>query len=502
MKTRFTLLLVACACITSPLFAANADQPNIILINADDLGYGDTSCYGATKVSTPNIDRLAREGLRFTQAHTTSATCTPSRYALLTGKYPWRRSDAKILPGDARMLIAPGTPTIPATLQKAGYATAVVGKWHLGLGDEKLDWNGEIKPGPLELGFSYSFLLPATGDRVPCVYVENHRVVGLDPKDPIVVRYDQPLPNEPTGKKNPELLKQHPSHGHDMAIVNGVSRIGYMSGGKSALWVDEDMADVFAKKVDAFIERNRAKPFFIYYATHDIHVPRVPHSRFVGKSGLGLRGDAILQFDWAVGQVMATLERLGLTQNTILIVTSDNGAVVDDGYKDQAVEKLSGHRPNGPLRGGKYSAFEAGTRVPLVIRWPAKIKPGVSSALVSQVDFAASFAALVKQPVPAGGMEDSRNALAALLGTDTKGRDHLIEHSANGRLGVRTAEWKYIEPGPGPAKNPNTDIELGNSATPQLYNLKSDPGETKNIAEQNAAKVEELKALLAKARGA
>jgi arylsulfatase A-like enzyme len=498
MKFRLALLL-ALACPLAAV-AANADRPNIVLIYADDLGYGDLSCYGATKIKTPNLDRLAREGRRFTQAHATSATCTPSRYALLTGKYPWRRSDAKILPGNAPLLIAPGTPTIASVLQQAGYATGVVGKWHLGLGDDKLDWNGDIKPGPLELGFNYSFLLPATGDRVPCVYVENHRVVGLDPKDPITVRYDQPIGDEPTGKKNPEMLKYPPSHGHDMTIVNGISRIGYMSGGNTARWVDEDMADVFAKRVNAFLEQNRAKPFFLFFSTHDIHVPRMPHSRFAGKSGLGYRGDVILQFDWSVGEVMKTLDRLGLTRNTIVIVSSDNGAVIDDGYKDDAVEKLNGHTPNDGLRGGKYSAFEAGTRVPLILRWPARVKPGVSSALVSQLDFPASLAALTGQPTPAGGFNDSRNALPALTGDDRRGRDHLVEHAANGRLSVRTADWKYIEPGPGLAKNPSTNIELGNSPTPQLYDLKHDAGETKNLANENAGKVEELKALLEKAR--
>lgn len=498
---RSLLLCFAGAALATALGAATADRPNVILIYADDLGYGDLSCYGATKVATPNIDRLARAGRRFTHAHTTSSTCTPSRFALLTGRYPWRRSDAKILPGDARMLIAAGTHTVASVMKSAGYTTSVIGKWHLGLGDDKLDWNAEIKPGPNEIGFDSCFLLPATGDRVPCVYVENHRVVGLDRNDPISVRYDRPIGDEPTGRKNPELLKYRPSHGHDMAIVNGISRIGYMTGGKSALWVDEDMADVFAKRVDQFIEQNRTKPFFLFYSTHDIHVPRLPHARFVGKSGLGYRGDAILQFDWSVGQVMATLDRLGLAENTIVIVSSDNGAVVDDGYQDQAVEKLNGHTPNGALRGGKYSAFEAGTRVPFIVRWPARINPGVSEALVSQLDLAATLAALVKHTPPAGALPDSRNAIEALFGADTaKGRDHVIQHAANGRLGVRTAEWKYIEPGPGPARNNNTAIELGNSTEPQLYNLKADPGETKNVAAENPQRVQELKALLDKAR--
>lgn len=502
MKPLIPFLLSLSALLVSPATSgAPAGLPNIVLIYADDLGYGDLSCYGATKIQTPNIDRLASQGRRFTHAHATSATCTPSRYALLTGSYPWRRSDAKILPGNAPALITPGTPTIASVLKSAGYATGVVGKWHLGLGDSNLDWNGDIKPGPLEIGFDSCFLLPATGDRVPCVYVENHRVVGLDPNDPIRVSYGKPIGSEPTGRANPELLKYRPSHGHDMTIVNGISRIGYMTGGQAARWVDEVMADVFAMRADDFMERHRSEPFFLFYSTHDIHVPRMPHPRFAGKSGLGFRGDAILQFDWTVGKVMATLDRLGLAENTILIISSDNGPVVDDGYEDGAKAKLGGHTPADGLRGGKYSAFEGGTRVPLIIRWPARIQPGVSPALVSQLDIPATFAALAGQRAPIGGFPDSRDASGAWFGNDARGREHVIEHAANGRLGVRTAKWKYIEAGPGPAMNPNTETELGNSESPQLYNLETDPAETRNVAASEAATLEELKSLLARIRG-
>lgn len=494
-------LLALFALISLPLIAATPAQPNIIIIYADDLGYGDIGANGATKIATPNVDKLAQGGLRFTQAHATSATCTPSRFALLTGQYPWRRKDAKILPGDARALITPGTPTLPGMLQKAGYATGVVGKWHLGLGAGPINWNEDLKPGPLEIGFDYCFLMPATADRVPCVYVENHRVVGLDPSDPIKVSYGQPIGNEPTGKANPELLKYRPSHGHDQTIINGISRIGYMTGGKKARWVDEDMADVFGDKVDAFIEKNRARPFFLYFATHDIHVPRMPHSRFVGKSGLGLRGDAILQFDHSVGRVLATLDRLGLTENTIVILSSDNGPVVDDGYADGAVENLNGHTPSGPLRGGKYSAFEAGTRVPMLLRWPARVKPGVSNALVSHLDLMASFAALTGQTLPEIARRDGRNALPALLGEDKAGRDHIVQQSVNDRLSVRTLDWKYIEPGPGPARAAGTGIETGNNPKPQLYDLRADVGEKRNLADENPTQRDALAALLKQARG-
>ena len=497
------LLLLTIAAVPAVYAAgvgSSATRPNIVIIYADDLGYGDVSCYGATAIKTPHIDRVAREGRRFTNAHATSATCTPSRFALLTGVYPWRRTDAKILPGNAPALITPEIGTAPAILQQAGYTTAAVGKWHLGLGGETLDWNTDIKPGPLEIGFNTCFLIPATGDRVPCVFVQDHRVVGLDPQDPIQVSYSQPIGHDPTGKEHPELLKYKFSHGHDQTIVNGISRIGYMSGGQRARWVDEDIADTLTRRATAFIEENRRRPFFLYFATQDIHVPRVPHSRFLGKSGLGRRGDAILQLDFCVGEVLGTLDRLGLAQNTIVIVSSDNGPVVDDGYHDGSVENLDGHLPAGPLRGGKYSAFEAGTRIPLILRWPARVKPGVSDALVTQLDFFATFAALVGRKIPAKAGRDSRDGSAAFFGSDAKGRDFIIEHAVNGRLGVRTAAWKYIEPGPGLAKNVNTNIELGNSTSPQLYDLKTDVGEKKNVAEQNPQVVEELKAMLASMR--
>jgi arylsulfatase A-like enzyme len=473
--------------------------PNIVVILADDLGYGDLSCYGATQVRTPNVDRLAQEGLRFTDAHASSATCTPSRYALLTGEYPWRRKGTGILPGDASLIIQPGRTTLPSLLQKAGYRTGAVGKWHLGLGGEGgPDWNGQIRPGPLEIGFDYCFIMPATGDRVPCVYVENHGVVGLDPADPIRVSFDQPVGTEPTGKANPELLKMHPSHGHDQTIVNGISRIGTMSGGRSARWADEDMADTLTRKATGFIEQHKDRPFFLYFATHDIHVPRVPHPRFAGKSGLGPRGDVILQFDWCAGQILQTLDRLHLADNTLVILTSDNGPVVDDGYQDQAVEKLDGHRPAGPLRGGKYSIFEGGTRVPLLVRWPGRVRPGTSDALVCQIDLLASFAALTGQTLGAEDGPDSLSVLPALLGRSPKGRDVVVEHA--GVLAVRQGVWKYIEPGDGPKVLVNTNTETGLAPQGQLYDLSSDVGEANDLAAQQPDKVRLIGPMLQRAR--
>jgi arylsulfatase A-like enzyme len=369
-----------------------------------------------------------------------------------------------------------------------------VGKWHLGLGSGELNWNKTIEPGPLDLGFDYCFLLPATGDRVPCVYVENRQVVGLDPRDPIQVSYDKRVGSDPTGREHPELLKMHPSHGHDQTIVNGISRIGYMSGGKAARWVDEEIAGVITRKAIAFIERNRRQPFFLYFATHDIHVPRVPHPRFAGKSGLGPRGDAILELDWSAGEILGTLDRLNLAQNTLVIFTSDNGPVVDDGYKDQAVELLAGHRPSGPLRGGKYSAFDAGTRVPLIVRWPGQVQPGTSDALLGQVDFLASFAALTGRELADDAAPDSFNVLPALLGRSKTARDHIVEHA--GTLSLLKGQWKYIEPSNGQKVNKNTNTELGNDPAPQLYDLSADIGEKNNVAAAHPEKVSELSDLL------
>ncbi len=477
--------------------SAEVERPNVIVILADDLGYGDVGCYGATKVKTPHVDRMAREGLRFTDAHTTAATCTPSRYSLLTGEYAWRRKGTGILPGNASLIIEPGRTTLPSILREAGYATGCVGKWHLGLGSGELNWNGEIRPGPLEVGFDEAFLVPATGDRVPCVYVENHRVVGLDPADPIQVSYGEPVGNDPTGREHPELLKLGLTHGHDNTIVRGISRIGFMSGGTKARWNDEEMADVLTRKAVAFLEKHRAQPFFLYFATHDIHVPRVPHARFAGTSQCGVRGDVIQQLDACVGEVLATLDRLKLTDKTLVLFTSDNGPVLDDGYADGAVRDLNGHTPAGPLRGGKYSLYEGGTRVPFVVRWPGRIKPGTSAALVSQVDLLASLAALTGRKLSADAGPDSFNVLPALVGSSTAGRDHLVEHA--GAVALRRGPWKFIPASPAKAKAGKKGT--AGAAKAQLYNLDKDLGETDNLAPAQPDTVRELATMLEQLRG-
>ncbi|MCF6332109.1 MAG: arylsulfatase [Draconibacterium sp.] len=488
-------------CNSKPAPQAEAPKPNVVIIYIDDLGYGDVSCYGATEITTPNVDKLAGTGLLFTDAHCSSATCTPSRFSMLSGKYAFRQKGTGVARGDASMIIDPDTRTLGDIFKEAGYNTGVVGKWHLGLGPkEGPDWNGYLSPGPQDIGFDYSFLIPATGDRVPCVYVENGRVLGLDPADPIAVSFGKKIGNEPTGKENPELLKMNYSHGHNNKIINGISRIGFMTGGKSARWVDEYIGESITQKALGFIEKNdpkvSGKPFFLYFSTQDIHVPRVPGPSFVGKSGMGPRGDAILEMDWSTGEIMKKLENLGLTDNTIIIFTSDNGPVVDDGYQDQAVELLGKHKPAGPLRGGKYSAFDAGTRIPFIVTWPGKVAVGKSDALVSQIDFIHSFAKMFGLNLAENDAPDSFDMMDVILGKSKKGRDHVIEYGA--AISIIKDNWKYIEPSNRPKMNKSTNTEMGTDPKPQLYNLSIDLGETKNVASEFPEKVKELQELLQK----
>ena len=487
--TRLAQLLLAALLAAPSVLAA---PPNIVLIYADDLGYGDLGCYGSKAIQTPNVDRLAKEGLRFTDAYATSATCTPSRYALLTGQYPWRKKGTGILEGDAPLIIPPGSVTLPGLLQQAGYKTGVVGKWHLGLGSPAApaDWNGLITPSPRDIGFTFHHIMAATGDRVPSVFVENGRVANLDPADPIRVSYGEKIGSEPTGRDHPELLKVKADPQHSDTIVNGISRIGFMTGGSTARWKDEELGDHFTAKAVEFIESSKDAPFFLFFALHEPHVPRVPAPRFIGKTGLGPRGDVIAQLDDHVGKILATLERLHLRENTLMVLSSDNGPVLNDGYMDEADEKNGSHTPGGPLSGGKYSKLEAGTRVPFITCWPGRIQPGVSAALTSQIDLLASFAALAGATRPAEAATDSLNALEVLLGKSTTGRDRIVEQGING-LSLRQGNWKFIPAAKGPDQIKT--MRTGNSPQPQLYDLSKDPGENNNLAKEQPEKLQELK---------
>lgn len=470
------------------------EKPNIIIFYVDDLGFADLSSYGAKGVNTPNVDVLVKGGLKLTDAHSSAATCTPSRYSLLTGEYAFR-NDAEILPGDAPLLIDTSKMTIPKMLGKAGYKSAVVGKWHLGLGNGNVDWNGTVSPGPLEIGFDYSFLLPATGDRVPTVYLENHEVLNLPKDDPIQVSYKENLGQERATKDNARFISDKQ---HSETIVNGVGRIGAMVGGKNAYWKDEEFHTVFTDKANDFIEENKDSPFFLFFSFHDIHVPRLPNERFLGQSEMGPRGDAIVQMDWITGQIMNKLRKLGIDQNTLVIFTSDNGPVLNDGYEDMAVEMLGNHNPAGPFKGGKYSAFEAGTRVPTIVYWPETVAPGESDAMFSQVDLFASLSGIINVPVPASSAIDSEDLSRVLLGKSDKGRSVMLEESYT--LALRKDNWKYIMPlSPNkniPAWMANKGVETGLSHEPQLYNLEMDLNESVNVANDNPNLLLEMKAEL------
>lgn len=460
----------------------DTSRPNVIILLADDLGYGDLECYGAQRVETPHVNRLARQGVRFTNAHAVAATSTPSRYSLLTGEYAWRKEGTDVAAGNAAMIIRPEQFTMADMFHSRGYATGAIGKWHLGLGDRtgEQDWNAPLPASLGDLGFDYHYIMAATADRVPCVFIEQGQVANYDPEAPIEVSYQQNFPGEPTGATHPELLYNlKPSHGHDMSIVNGISRIGYMKGGGRALWKDENIADSIASHAIGFIREHRDEPFFLYCCTNDVHVPRFPHERFRGKSPMGLRGEAILQFDWTVGQITAELERLGIADNTLVILTSDNGPVVDDGYADRAVELLGDHRPTGPFRGGKYSAFEGGTQVPAIVCWPQRIPSASgetgreSDALLSHIDLLRSLGSLIGATLPRGAAPDSRDCLAAWLGESAEDRPYVVEQAANHTLSLRTKDWKYISPSNGPAIVPwGPVIETGYLAMPQLYDMR------------------------------
>lgn len=484
-------------------------RPNIILLYTDDVGWGDLSCYnapGAAVVHTPNLDALAHGGVRFTSGYATSATCTPSRFSLMTGTYAFRTPGTGILAGNAPLIIKPGSDTLPSQMQEAGYATAMIGKWHLGIGDDwEQDWNGEVKPGPLEVGFDESYIIVATPDRVPCVYLDGHRVDGWSPDDdPIRVSYKQRVGNLPTGKSNPEMLRYGADGQHSGTIINRISRIGFMDGGQSAWWTDETMADILLDRAGRFMTDSVGadQPFFMFLSLHDVHVPRAPAEEFIGQSDAGLYGDTLLELDAAVGKLMARLDALGVRDNTLIIFSADNGPIMYDGYYDQIIPNLNGHDPNGPFKGGKYLPFEGGTRLPLITYWPGGIaEPKVSDAIVSQVDLMHSLSALVGAPAPKQGYGDSANVLPALLGRSDSGRGFVVQQSPSA-LSIRWEDWKFISAGkrgwtPNKHKdpaNPTYIDEFGAGA--YLFNLAEDPGETTNLIKTHPQRAEQLRRLL------
>jgi arylsulfatase A len=480
--------------------AADA-RPNIVLILADDLGYGDVGCYGATKVRTPSIDRLAREGRRFTDAHSASSVCTPSRYALLTGEYPFRRNLWGPLMNQSALVVDPRRSTVASLLQAQGYATACFGKWHLGFGDKPHpDWNGELKPGPLELGFDHYFGIPVVSSHPPFVWVEDHRVVGLDPADPLVYGGVPPTTPFPEKMMSPAI-----------------------SGGKAAhaLYRDEELGATLTGKSLAWMRLHRASPFFLYFATPHIHHPFTPGPRFKGSSQAGRYGDFIQELDWMVGEVLRTLEELELGENTLVILTSDNGGMLNLGGQDAW---RAGHRLNGDLLGFKFDSWEGGHRVPFIARWPGKIEAGsVSDALISHLDFLATFAALTGAKLGPEDGPDSRDILPALVGHPASPvrNQVVLAPSTKANLALRDGRWLYIgarggggftgsKPGdhalggPGALKftgETNSDIQDGtfvpDAPHEQLYDLASDPSESRNLARVHPEIAARMKARLA-----
>ena len=508
---RIFMVLFSSACLFSVCNKAKAEQhtklPNIVLIYADDLGYGDLSCYGATKIKTPNIDRLAKEGRKFTDAHSASAVCTPSRYSLLTGQYAWRKDIWGPLGRDRPLIIETKRMTLQRLLSNEGYTTACIGKWHLGFGkDDYTDWNKPLKPGPLETGFDYYFGIPLVNSSPPYVYVENHHVVGLDPEDPFVERVPR------TGRRivfenapPPSPVRPFPEKG----------AIDIWAGAKRAhkLYDDEMVGTTLAKKstdwIRKTVKQNSESPFFLYLATTNIHHPFTPHQRFKDTSECGRYGDFIHELDWIVGEVMSTLDNLNEADNTLLIFTSDNGGMFNGGGREAWD---AGHYMNGTLLGWKFGAWEGGHRVPLIIRWPEHVPAGTQSdQLISSVDLLATIASLIGRDLNNDDGPDSFNMLPAITGKPIEPiRDHLvISPFRETHLSLREGPWMFIgDQGSGgfgkpreggkaggpqalglAKRNINSDITFDgkvkeDAPLQQLYNLKTDRNQEYNIARE------------------
>ncbi|MEN8662963.1 MAG: sulfatase family protein [Lentimonas sp.] len=500
---RLIWLLGIVQLVVSPLSAKPfVDRPNIVLVFADDLGYGDLSCYGATKINTPHVDKLATEGKRFTDAHSASSVCTPSRYALMTGEYPHRKSLYSPVFLKTPLVIDTEQQTIANVLKDAGYVTACVGKWHLGFGGKAkgpTDWNAPLKPGPLELGFDYFFGLPVVNSHPPFVYVENHEVLGADPKDPFV--YGE------TAKTKEIHEKMH------LDEIGGADAA-------HALYEDAYVATKLTEKATDWIKQQGESPFFLYLATTNIHHPFTPHPQFVGTSEAGLYGDFVHELDWMVGEIMKTLEAQGVADNTLIIFTSDNGGMINE--TAQEAVKL-GHEINGELLGAKFDAWEGGHRVPFIAWWPGQIEAAsVSNEVICNIDMIRSFAELTGATLKPGQGQDSESFLSVLTNESAAmERDHLlISPFRSAHLSVRQGKWMYISgPAGGGFSNPrlgthgfggpaavafmekeNSNMQNGRLKPDippgQLYDMEQDPYQTANVYEDYPEVVTEMSALL------
>ncbi len=467
-------------------------KPNIVFILADDLGYGDIGCYGATKVRTPNIDRLAREGMRFTDTHSPASVCTPSRYNLMTGRYCWRTwAGHGTLWANDPLLIEETRMTIASLLRGAGYDTGCVGKWHLGFGkpgtpdwDDLLgpDFNSELRPGPLDVGFDYFYGMPAVGQH-PNIFIEGRRVVGLDPRDPI--RFI----NDPRPEFQVEYFKRPRTSPTNLQMASG----------KSAEYPFEDAALHLTGKAVSYIEQHREKPFFLYFAHRNIHSPLRPNARFKGTSEIGVYGDFIHELDWSVGEVLTTLDRLKLTDNTLVFFSSDNGGV-HPSNRTNDYPGIRGHKINGPLRGQKTEIYEGGHRVPFLARWPGHVKAASqSNQLLALTDLLATFAELTNRKVPRDAGEDSFSFLSTLLSTTANQpvRQSLVTDSMMGLFAIQEGHWKLIQ-GQGSGGHYRKDGSVATDPLGQLYNLANDIGENKDLYAEMPDLVAHLTALLEK----
>lgn len=494
MKTPIAFIVALLLIPLARTNAAERSQPNIVLIFADDLGYGDVGCYGATKVQTPNIDRLAKEGRRFTDAHSASAVCTPSRYALLTGEYPFRKNLWGPVMNPSPLVVDVTKPTVASVLKKQGYHTACFGKWHLGFGTEpKPDWNEDLKPGPLECGFDHYFGIPVVNSHPPFVWVQDHRVVGLDPTDPL--KYG----GKPETKLFREKMLAPP-----------------MSGAKAAhaLYREEEHGSTLTEKATTWMRGHSDKPFFLFFSTPHIHHPFTPGAKFKGSSQAGVYGDFIQEFDWMVGEVLHTLDELKLRDDTLVILTSDNGGMLNLGGQEAW---QAGHRLNGDLLGFKFDAWEGGHRVPFIANWPGQIEAGsTSDQLICHIDLLATFASLTGATLTAADGPDSLNVLPAWLSNPARPvRDQLVlAPQKKQNLALREGRWLYIgaqggggftgdKPGehllggPGALKftgETNSDIARGkikaDAPAAQLYDLEADRSQSRNIIRQHPQQAE------------
>ena len=489
IKNHSNIYLIIFLAATSFVFAQNVNEkPNIIFIFADDMGYGDVSGLNAnSKIQTPNLDRIIDGGIHFTDAHTSSSVCTPSRYSLLTGRYSWRsRLKGGVLRGFSTHLIDPERKTVANVLKDAGYNTACIGKWHLGMDlptsdgkpiEEKkhetpdnINWTEEIKNGPNENGFDYFYGISASLDMPPYIYIENNRFIG-----------------QPT-------------------VTKGFPRKGVAHKDFEAI---ETMGVITDKTIDYIEKQDKRKPFFVYMSLTAPHTPIVPSKRFQGQSEVGLYGDFCMEVDWTVGQVLDALKRKGIADNTLVLFSADNGcskAALNKNFSNNMLltpqtKGSTAHHPSYIFRGSKADIWEGGHRVPLLALWPDKIKAGSKSdEIVCLTDFMETAAHMVDSKIPENAGEDSNSFLPALLGSkvDMSKRSGIVNHTISGRFAIRKGKWKLAYcPGSGGWTSPN-DREAIQQGLPriQLYNLEKDPSEENNIYESHPELVKEMKDLL------